>query len=164
MTVQIQNIVEDILDPIPDHVRDDHNHTTNCMTTSETFDIIDPIDLEPLDISPSLPDKTTLDPKINSCENPHPLVDSDTIISSISTNTADLITLECCQPLPPKILEENVVIDQSKAEEEEENDNVEEDEEEDCSCTTTGTRSPTPVHFEITPKGVKVISEKESFL
>ena len=44
----------------------------------------------------------------------------------------------------------------------EDNDDV--DEEEDCSCTTTGSRSPTPVQFEITPKGVKVISDKESFL
>lgn len=38
------------------------------------------------------------------------------------------------------------------------------DEDEDCSCASTGSRSPTPVHFEITPKGVKVISDKESFL
>ena len=42
--------------------------------------------------------------------------------------------------------------------------NEDEDEEDDCSCTTTGSRSPTPVQFEITPKGVKVISDKESFL
>ena len=42
--------------------------------------------------------------------------------------------------------------------------NEDDDEEEDCSCTTTGSRSPTPVQFEITPKGVKVISDKESFL
>ena len=44
----------------------------------------------------------------------------------------------------------------------EDNDDV--DEEEDCSCTTTGSRSPTPVQFEITPKGVKVISDTESCL
>ena len=41
---------------------------------------------------------------------------------------------------------------------------VNEDEDEDCSCTTTSSRSPTPVHFEITAKGVKVISDRDSFL
>ena len=42
--------------------------------------------------------------------------------------------------------------------------NEDDNDTEDCSCTTTGSRSPTPVHFEITAKGVKVISDRESFL
>ena len=65
------------------------------------------------------------------------------------------------------------VVDQAESKHEEvvdladdkhEDDQLIEDESEDCSCTTTGSRSPTPVQFEITPKGVKVISDRESFL
>lgn len=60
-------------------------------------------------------------------------------------------------PPPPAPAEENIPVEAPMAA-----GNPEEDD--DYSCTSTGSRSPTPVHFEITPKGVKVISDKESFL
>jgi hypothetical protein len=68
------------------------------------------------------------------------------------------------ETLPEPLAEAEPDLDAEKNPKEDDIEENNEDEDEDCSCTTTGSRSPTPVHFEITPKGVKVISDKESFL
>lgn len=122
-----------------------------CMaasaSSSDTFDMIDSKDLEPnLNVSKDNTVVAENDAKTNA-------VDCAEIVTTSITNAPkngdiDNASKDICKPCPsPCYLSR-----------------VNEDEDDDCSCTTTGSRSPTPVHFEITAKGVKVISDRESFL
>ena len=160
------------------HHTNTSNSDNNCMGTLETFDIIDPIiDLEPLNVDNSSSDVVHHD---DSCEK---LVDNfEASSSAAGTNNILNVNLECSSNIEP--FEKIVQLDHSitaaaievgrpgstNIQKTDHDSNIIEDdddeEEEDCSCTTTGSNSncPTPVHFEITPKGVKVISDKESFL
>ena len=163
------------------HHTNTSNSDNNCMGTLETFDIIDPIiDLEPLNVDNSSSDvhRDDDDEILNherikdSCEK------VENFDASSGTNNILNVNLECSSNVEP--FEKIVQLDHTsiKVEDGPEStiqktdhdsnieDEDEEEEEEDCSCTTTGSNSncPTPVHFEITPKGVKVISDKESFL
>ena len=130
---------------------------TDCMKTekecmaasassSDTFDIIDSKDLEHLNIV----SKDTVE---NDDANTNAVDNAKNASSSTSTPGAagdmDISSIDTCKPCqsPCNLSRVN-----------------EDEEEEDCSCTTTGSRSPTPVHFEITARGGKAISDRESFL
>lgn len=132
---------------------------TDCMKTekecmaasassSDTFDIIDSKDLEHLNIV----SKDTVendDAKTNAVDNAKNASSSTNTPLSGAAGDIDIASIDTCKPCqsPCNLSRVN-----------------EDEEEEDCSCTTTGSRSPTPVHFEITARGVKVISDRESFL
>lgn len=80
------------------------NTTKNdCMTTSETFDIIDPIDLA-LDVPSPILDASPNHMK-ESCDNPLD-VEND-IVNTIKNSE---LALECCQP--PKI--EKIILEESE--------------------------------------------------
>lgn len=127
----------------------------SCMTppSVDTFDIIDTKDVDVDMGPPPAMEDSTLDVSSspNNCLMNEPVNDVESSVLSISEH-------ETVEPIEPKstpspsnlpLLNEDSV----------------DDGEEDCSCTTTGSRSPTPIQFEMTPKGkVKVISDKESFL
>ena len=120
-----------------------------CMTpppSVEPFDIIDAKEMDlVMDETDTKDDNEGPNESLNS---PTPLVTNEIETAVENSQEMHATVVPKCSPspcnLPPL--------------------NEDEDEEEDCSCTTTGSRSPTPVQFEITPKGVKVISDKESFL
>ena len=154
------------------HHTNTSNSDNNCMGTLETFDIIDPIiDLEPLNV-----DNSSSDVVLHHDDSCEKVVDNFEASSAAILN----VNLECSNIEP---FEKIVQLDHSitavvevgrpgstNIQKTDHDSNIieddDEEEEEDCSCTTTGSNSncPTPVHFEITPKGVKVISDKESFL
>ena len=119
-----------------------------CMETSssppvaETFDIIESNDVDAATNEVLAPDaEMPIDVSLAENLNVVDKIDQDQVVASPPSPKATKDEPSC-----PVIAPAN------------------EEDEEDCSCTTTGSRSPTPVHFEITPKGVKVISDKESFL
>jgi len=132
---------------------------TDCMKTekecmaasassSDTFDIIDSKDLEHITIV----SKDTVendDAKTTAVDIAKNASSSTNTPLSGAAGDIDIASIDTCKPCqsPCNLSRVN-----------------EDEEEEDCSCTTTGSRSPTPVHFEITARGVKVISDRESFL
>jgi len=122
----------------------------------ETFDMIDPTDIEPIDViidPPSLPSPPPPEELASEVPPPPELPTPDEVHE---------VPLIDDPPVAEVHKDKQVMLNEAK--EKEASANNEEEEAEDCSCTTTGSRSPTPVHFEITSKGVKVISDKESFL
>ena len=136
-----------------------------CMaasaSSSDTFDIIDCKDLEHLHVSSS----SSKDQVV--AEN---VLEKD-MIATVDSSGTNVTTSTTCttsdssgyifasfDSTPPKPTCQSPCNALPRVNEDDD------EEEEDCSCTTTGSRSPTPVHFEITAKGVKVISDRESFL
>lgn len=113
--------------------------TTSCMTSSpptiETFHVVDSNEIEPIDHVDEVPPPLP----------PPPVEEVAPVKEAPAEETVSVptVTVPVEAPAPASVIP---------------------DEDEDCSCASTGSRSPTPVHFEITPKGVKVISDKESFL
>ena len=161
------------------HHTNTSNSDNNCMGTLETFDIIDPVrDLALLNVD----DSSSVVHDDDEILNHDVIKDSckkvDSFDAGSATNNISNVNIECSNVGTFETIVQldntSVTVEdgpgstiQKKTDHDSNiEDHDEEDEEEDCSCTTTGSNSncPTPVHFEITPKGVKVISDKESFL
>jgi hypothetical protein len=128
------------------------NSVSNCMPQNiDPTDIIDPIDVETICGC----DETKTILNVSNVDSP-----TTTTTTSTSTTTTTTTTATTTQtPILGTLLEEE---DAAQADDPQEP--IEENDDDDSRTTTTGSRSPTPVQFEITSKGVKVISDKESFL
>jgi hypothetical protein len=120
------------------------NSVSNCMPQNiDPTDIIDPIDVE----------------TICGCDETKTILNVSNVDSPTTTTTTTTTATTTQTPILGTLLEEE---DAAQADDPQEP--IEENDDDDSRTTTTGSRSPTPVQFEITSKGVKVISDKESFL
>jgi hypothetical protein len=130
------------------------NSVSNCMPQNiDPTDIIDPIDVETICGC----DETKTILNVSNVDSPTTTTTTTTSTSTTTTTTTTATTTQT--PILGTLLEEE---DAAQADDPQEP--IEENDDDDSRTTTTGSRSPTPVQFEITSKGVKVISDKESFL